>query len=90
VKWRWPLPLAIAISFPLFGALCGIVAVEVIYNIAAKHLQTVRGCVDRLHELGATHELRLLTGRLQRLSFRATPIEEAVESGVVSREYDLK
>jgi hypothetical protein len=47
-----------------------------IYDIAAKHLQTVQVCIDRLHELGATHELTLLTGRLQRLAFRAQPEEE--------------
>jgi len=47
-----------------------------IYNIAAKNLQTAQVCVDRLHELGATHELKLLTGRLQRLAFRATPIAD--------------
>jgi len=51
-----------------------------IYNIAAKNLQTAQVCVDRLHELGATHELKLLTGRLQRLAFRATPIEEGQHS----------
>jgi hypothetical protein len=45
-------------------------------EVAVQHLQTVQGCVDRLHELGATEQLRLLTGRLQRLSFRATPHEE--------------
>ena len=47
-----------------------------IYDIAARHAQTIQVCVDRLHELGAYHELRLLTGRLQRLAFRATPVEE--------------
>ena len=46
-----------------------------IYDIAAKHLQTAQVCVDRLHELGPTHELKLLTGRLQRLASRATPTE---------------
>jgi hypothetical protein len=44
-----------------------------IYNIAAKHLQTVQACVDQLHELGANEELKLLTSRLQRLPFRSTP-----------------
>ena len=44
-----------------------------IYDIAAKHLHTAQICVDRLHELGATHELKLLTLRLQPLAFRATP-----------------
>jgi hypothetical protein len=29
-----------------------------IYDIAAKHLQTAQVCVDRLHKLGATHELK--------------------------------
>ena len=47
-----------------------------IYDIAAKHLQTAQVCVDRLHKLGATHELRLLTERLQRLAFQATPAKE--------------
>ena len=31
-----------------------------IYDIAAKHLTTVQVCVDRLHELGADHESKLL------------------------------
>jgi len=47
-----------------------------IYDIAAKHLHTAQVCVDRLHELGATHELKLLTGRLQRLVSRAAPGDE--------------
>jgi hypothetical protein len=46
-----------------------------IYDIAAKHAQTIQACIDRLHELGAKDELRLLTGRLQRLAFNATPKE---------------
>jgi hypothetical protein len=47
-----------------------------IYDIAAKHLQTAQVCVDRLHELGATHELKLLRGHLQRLTSRAARAEE--------------
>ena len=35
------------------------------YDVAAKHLQAVQACVDHLHELGATHELKILTARLQ-------------------------
>ena len=50
-----------------------------IYDIAVRHLQTVQSCVDRLHELGANDQLRLLTGRLQRLAFRATSTEEDKE-----------
>jgi hypothetical protein len=49
---------------------------QAVYELAAKHLQVVQVAIDRLHELGATQELRLLTGRLQRLSFRATPTEK--------------
>ena len=43
-----------------------------IYDIAAKHLNTVQVCVDRLRELGANHELKLLTSQLQRLAFQST------------------
>jgi hypothetical protein len=46
---------------------------EHIYNIATDHAQTVQGCIDRLHELGANEQLKLLTGRLQKLAVRATP-----------------
>ena len=45
------------------------------YDVAAKHLQAVQACVDHLHELGATHELKILTARLQRLALWATPVE---------------
>jgi hypothetical protein len=48
---------------------------ERVYNVAVKHLQTVQVAVDRLVELKATAELKLLTGRLQRLAFRTTPLE---------------
>ena len=30
------------------------------YDVAAKHLQIVQACVDHLHDLGATHELKNL------------------------------
>jgi len=43
-----------------------------IYNIADSHAQTVQVCIDRLHELGANEQLKLLTGRLQKLVVRAT------------------
>jgi hypothetical protein len=46
---------------------------EHIYSIADNHAQTVRVCIDRLHELGANEQLQLLTGRLQELAVRATP-----------------
>jgi hypothetical protein len=45
--------------------------VEHIYSIANSHAQTVQVCIDRLHELGANEQLKLLTGRLQKLAARA-------------------
>ena len=42
-----------------------------IYSIANNHVQTVQVCIDRLHELGANEQLKLLTGRLQKLVVRA-------------------
>ena len=47
-----------------------------IYDIAAKHLQRRRYVWTVCTELGATHELKLLTGRLQRLALWATPTEQ--------------
>jgi hypothetical protein len=47
-----------------------------IFDVAQKYIRTVEFCVDRLHTLNANHELRLLTARLTRLSFRATPPDQ--------------
>jgi hypothetical protein len=49
---------------------------EHIYSIAVKHAQTVQVCIDRLHELGANEQLKLLTGRLQELAIQATPEDD--------------
>jgi hypothetical protein len=49
---------------------------EHIYSIADNHAQTVQLCIDRLHELGANEQLKLLTGRLHKLAVRATPGED--------------
>jgi hypothetical protein len=46
---------------------------ERIYRIAENRAQTVEVCIDHLHELGANEQLKVLTGRLQRLAVRATP-----------------
>jgi hypothetical protein len=46
---------------------------ERIYSIADNHAQTVQVCIDRLHELGATEQLTVLTGRLQKLAIRSNP-----------------
>jgi ribosomal protein S15P/S13E len=45
---------------------------ENIYNIADNHARTVQVCIDRLHELGAEEQLKVLTERLQKLAIRAT------------------
>jgi hypothetical protein len=47
--------------------------VERIHRIADNHAQTVQVCIDRLHELGGNEQLKVLTGKLQRLAVRATP-----------------
>jgi hypothetical protein len=44
---------------------------EQIYRIADNHAQTVQVCIDRLYELGANEQLKMLTGRLQKLAGRA-------------------
>jgi hypothetical protein len=43
---------------------------EHIYRIADNHTQTVQVCIDRLYELGANEQLKVLTGRLQKLAVR--------------------
>lgn len=55
-----------------------------IYSIAANHAQTVQVCIDRLHELGANEQLKLLNGRLQKLAVRATPGDDAAPTGMAS------
>jgi hypothetical protein len=50
---------------------------EHIYSIADNHAQTVQVCIERLHELGANEQLKVLTGRLQKLSGRADPGDDA-------------
>ena len=46
---------------------------ERIYGIAVNHAQTVQVCIDRLHELGANEQLKVLTGRLQKLAILSNP-----------------
>jgi hypothetical protein len=41
---------------------------EHIYSIADNHAQTVQVCIDRLHQLGANEQLRVLIRRLQKLA----------------------
>jgi hypothetical protein len=44
-----------------------------IFDVALRHTRTVEVCIHRLQQLGANHELKLLSGRLQRLAIEATP-----------------
>jgi hypothetical protein len=50
-----------------------------LYNQTCRHLQAVQANIDRLVELNANEELALLTGRLQRLAFRAEPSDALTE-----------
>ena len=52
-------------------------SVEHIYNIADNHARTVQVCIDRLQELGANDQLKVLAGRLQKLTARADPADDA-------------
>jgi hypothetical protein len=58
---------------------------ENIYNIADNHARTVQVCIDRLHELGANEQLKVLTERLQKLAVRATAEEGHKRSQLAQR-----
>ena len=51
-----------------------------VFDVAMKNARTIEACVDRLAALGADHELKLISGRLSRLAFRARPLEEAMSA----------
>jgi len=59
---------------------------EHIYSIADQHSQTVQVCVDRLQELGATEQLKRLSGRLQKLADRATPGDDKIGTKAAQRQ----
>jgi hypothetical protein len=59
------------------GATRSMSSAEHIYSIADNHAQTVQVCIDRLHELGANEQLKVSTGRLQKLTARADPGDDA-------------
>ena len=62
---------------PINGATRIMSSAEHIYSIADNHVQTVQVCIDRLHELGANDQLKVLAGRLQKLTGRADPGDDA-------------
>jgi hypothetical protein len=45
-----------------------------LYDAASVYCLRIQNIIDHLSELGANEELKLLAGRLQRLSFRSTPL----------------
>jgi hypothetical protein len=58
---------------------------ENIYNIADNHARTVQVCIDRLHDLGANEQLKVLTERLQKLAVRATAEDDHKRSRIARR-----
>jgi len=59
--------------------------VKNIYKIADNHARTVQVCIDRLHELGANEQLRVLTERLQKLAVRAAAADDHKGSQIARR-----
>ena len=62
-----------------------------VFDVAMKNARTIEACVDRLARIGADHELKLIAGRLwrlSRLSFRAAPSEEAMSVAIASEYSD--
>ena len=47
-----------------------------LYDAASVYCLRIQNIIDHLSELGAKEQLKLLAGRLQRLSFRSTPLED--------------
>jgi len=46
-----------------------------LYSIADNHAQTVRVCIDRLHQLHANQQLKRLAETLQKLATEAAPLD---------------
>src|SRR5215831_4800024 len=63
---------------------------EHIYSIADQHSQTVQVYVDRLQELGATEQLKRLSGRLQKLADRATPGDDKIGTKAAQRQRERR
>jgi hypothetical protein len=45
-----------------------------LYDAASVYCLKIQNIIDHLSELGANEQLKLRAGRLQRLSFRSTPL----------------
>jgi hypothetical protein len=44
-----------------------------VFDVAMKNARTIEACLDRLAMMGADRELKMIAGRLSRLTFRAAP-----------------
>jgi hypothetical protein len=53
-----------------------------VFDVAMKNARTIEACLDRLAMMGADHELKLIAGRLSRLTFRAAPFSEETTSAM--------
>jgi hypothetical protein len=51
-----------------------------VFDVAMKNARTIEACLDRLAMMGADRELKMMAGRLSRLSFRAAPFLEKAMS----------
>jgi hypothetical protein len=43
-----------------------------VFDVAMKNARTIEACLDRLAMMGAHRELKMIAGRLSRLTFRAS------------------
>jgi len=48
-----------------------------VFDVAMKNARTIEACLDRLAMMGADRELKMIAGRLSRLTFRAAPLKES-------------
>jgi len=47
-----------------------------VFDVAMKNARTIEACLDRLAMMGADRELKMIAGRLSRLTSRAAPFSE--------------
>ena len=49
-------------------------APEQLFDLTQEHIRPLIGLIDRLNEVGAEHELRVIAKQLTRLVYRAQPL----------------
>ena len=49
-------------------------ASEQLFDLSQEHIRPLIGLIDRLNEVGAEHELRVIAKQLTRLVYRAQPL----------------